>query len=199
MNDKMTREILDRLDRLEAQAVKRVYGTASDDNTVAIDGTSTAVELPAITPVVSGDRAAVLVSPGDAMILGPIDSEWQSFAPTFTGSSVSFSTTGWYYRRVAGGTWISGRNTLSSGITGTLTLDISAAPLSLTAAAYAYGAGFLYDDSGADRYGMTVEMAGATLRWIYDQNLAQPSYLDATNPVAAASGDLLGLTIFIPT
>lgn len=53
-----------------------VYGTATGDNTVPVEGDTTAVEMPAIVPVKSGDYCAVAIpASGDRIILGPIDKE----------------------------------------------------------------------------------------------------------------------------
>lgn len=53
--------------------VRLVYGTATDTNTVRLDGESTAVVLPAIAPVESGQRVGVLKSGGDRVIVGPLE------------------------------------------------------------------------------------------------------------------------------
>jgi hypothetical protein len=51
-----------------------VYGTATGDNTVPVEGDTTAVEMPAIVPVSSGDYCAVAIpASGDRIILGPVD------------------------------------------------------------------------------------------------------------------------------
>lgn len=51
-----------------------VYGAATGDNTVPVEGDTTAVEMPAIIPVSSGDYCAVAIpASGDRIILGPID------------------------------------------------------------------------------------------------------------------------------
>lgn len=49
-----------------------VYGVASGDNTVAVRGSATAVEMPALTPVRSGDYCAVWEQGADRLILGPV-------------------------------------------------------------------------------------------------------------------------------
>ena len=49
-----------------------MYGVATAANTVQINGSTTAVELPYITPVVSGDFVLVLASGADRIIVGPI-------------------------------------------------------------------------------------------------------------------------------
>lgn len=48
------------------------YGTATAANTVRMDGEATAVVMPAITSVTTGQRVAVLKSGGDRLILGPV-------------------------------------------------------------------------------------------------------------------------------
>ena len=49
-----------------------MYGVATAANTVKINGSTTAVALPYITPVVSGDFVLVLASGADRIIVGPI-------------------------------------------------------------------------------------------------------------------------------
>ena len=57
----------------EDAPVRLVYGTVTAANTVRLDGESTAVVLPAITPVETGQRAMVLKSGGDRVIVGPVE------------------------------------------------------------------------------------------------------------------------------
>lgn len=52
--------------------VQLLYGVATGDNTVTIAGSTVAVELPALAPVVSGDYVAVLAAGADRLILGPV-------------------------------------------------------------------------------------------------------------------------------
>jgi hypothetical protein len=49
-----------------------LYGVATAKNTVTIAGSTVAVALPALTPVVSGDYCAVLASGADRLILGRV-------------------------------------------------------------------------------------------------------------------------------
>jgi hypothetical protein len=53
--------------------VQLLYGVATDVNTVEIAGSTVAVELPALEPVVANDYAAVLAAGADRLILGPVD------------------------------------------------------------------------------------------------------------------------------
>lgn len=57
----------------EDAPVHLAYGTATAENTVRMDGETTAVVMPAISPVETGQRAAVLKSGGDRVIVGPVD------------------------------------------------------------------------------------------------------------------------------
>lgn len=57
----------------EDTPVRLVYGTVTAENTVRLDGETTAVVLPAIIPVETGQRAVVLKSGGDRVIVGPVD------------------------------------------------------------------------------------------------------------------------------
>lgn len=60
------------LARIPDRPVRLVYGVASGDNTVAVRGVATPVELPTLTPVKSGDYCAVLESGADRLILGQV-------------------------------------------------------------------------------------------------------------------------------
>lgn len=63
----------------EDSPVRLVYGTATAKNTVRVDGEATAVVLPAISSVRSGDRVAVLKAGGDRLIVGPVGGgEWKT-------------------------------------------------------------------------------------------------------------------------
>lgn len=49
-----------------------VYAVATAPNTVRLEGATTAVELPALSGVISGDYCAVLVQGADRIILGAV-------------------------------------------------------------------------------------------------------------------------------
>lgn len=70
MSDDLARELLD---RTVERPLRIVYGVATGDNTVAVRGAETAVAMPALTPVKSGDYCAVLEAGADRLILGPVD------------------------------------------------------------------------------------------------------------------------------
>ena len=54
-----------------------VYGVATALNTVQVSGADTAISLPALANVQSGDYCAILVAGADLLILGPVDAtEW---------------------------------------------------------------------------------------------------------------------------
>ena len=56
----------------EHHPARMLYGVASAANTVQINGSTTAVALPYITPVVSGDYVLILASGADRIIVGPV-------------------------------------------------------------------------------------------------------------------------------
>jgi hypothetical protein len=60
------------LDGREDAPVRLVYGTVTALNTVRLDGEATAVPLTAIESVVAGQRAAVLKSGADRLIVGAL-------------------------------------------------------------------------------------------------------------------------------
>lgn len=55
--------------------VQLLYGVATGLNTVEIAGSTVAVELPAMEPVVAGDYVAVLAAGADRLILGKVGDE----------------------------------------------------------------------------------------------------------------------------
>lgn len=59
--------------------VRILYGVATAVNTVQIAGSTVAVELPALAPVVDGDYVAVLAAGADRLILGAVGEEWVAF------------------------------------------------------------------------------------------------------------------------
>ena len=77
------------LDGRESSPVRLVYGTATDINTVQVDGETTAVVMPAISTVVAGDRAAVLKAGGDRVIVGPVGSAPVPFTPSLTSTGAT--------------------------------------------------------------------------------------------------------------
>ena len=56
----------------EDAPVHLAYGTATATNTVRMDGETTAVVMPALAAVAAGQRAAVLKSGGDRLIVGSV-------------------------------------------------------------------------------------------------------------------------------
>ena len=60
------------IDQSPDRPVRLVYGVATAANTVAIRGSSVAVELPYITAVTTSDYVAVLECGADRLILGPV-------------------------------------------------------------------------------------------------------------------------------
>lgn len=72
------------IDQSPDRPVRLVYGVATAANTVAVRGADTAIELPAIIPVASGDYCAVLESGADRLIVGPVGRGYVSGAETET-------------------------------------------------------------------------------------------------------------------
>jgi hypothetical protein len=93
-----------------------LYGVATGDNTVEIAGSTVAVTLPALDPVVSGDYVAVLASGADRLILGAVRATaWT--AVTFAGAWANFGSP-WQpaqYRRVGDMTHLRGLVKITSG------------------------------------------------------------------------------------
>lgn len=67
---------------MRAGGASIVYGEATDINTVSIEGAATAVALPALTPVVTGDYCAVLQQGADRLILGAVNAKLTQSAAT---------------------------------------------------------------------------------------------------------------------
>ncbi len=89
------RQILEQTDR---GGVRIVYGVATGDNTVAVAGAATAVTLPALAPVRSGDYCAILeTADGDRLILGVVDDGATEFTPAWSNLSVGNGTESAYY------------------------------------------------------------------------------------------------------
>lgn len=91
--------------------VQLLYGVATALNTVKIAGSTVAVELPALEPVVSGDYVAVLAAGADRLILGRVgDTGWHGV--TFQNGWVNAGTYGAVqYSRVGPEVSIRGRMT----------------------------------------------------------------------------------------
>lgn len=120
--DDLTRLLLERDDRRAGQVV---YGVATDDNTVAVRGATTAVELPALTPVKAGDYCAVWESGADRLILGPVGGS--SFSTTIAAVG-NFTVTGSVFVRgsVAGIAMQATRTTSNIGATSAVIASIPA-------------------------------------------------------------------------
>lgn len=84
MND-LARVLLDQI--ADTAGARIVYGVATDTNTVALAGAATAVELPAISPVRSGDYCAVLVQGADRLIVGSVGGGSVDIPTPFTAAS----------------------------------------------------------------------------------------------------------------
>jgi len=104
------------LDENDSRPTRLVYGVASGVNTVAVRGAATAVVMPALGSVQSGDYCAVLESGGDRLILGPVRSAaWTAL--TLAGVWVN-NGGGWTdaaYRKVGDVVELRGIIKLSSG------------------------------------------------------------------------------------
>lgn len=96
MNTELARNIL----ALQNKGARIVYGEATGTNTVALEGAATAVVLPALSPVASGDYCAVLVQGADRLILGAMATPWT--APTLLNSWTNYGAgfQACQYRRV---------------------------------------------------------------------------------------------------
>jgi hypothetical protein len=75
---------------LQNRGASIVYGEATAMNTVALEGAATAVELPALTPVASGDYCAVLQQGADRLILGPVDGDTPELGSNSNGNWARF-------------------------------------------------------------------------------------------------------------
>jgi hypothetical protein len=80
----------------EDAPVHLAYGTATATDTVRMDGEATAVAMPALTSVASGQRAAVLKSGGDRVIVGPVGGPAANY--TTIVAATNFSATLNMYR-----------------------------------------------------------------------------------------------------
>lgn len=90
MND-YTRVIL----ALQKAGATVVYGVATGTNTVRLEGAATGVELPALSPVVSGDYCAVLQQGADRLILGAVGApltQYGSLTVALSGAPTAAAT-----------------------------------------------------------------------------------------------------------
>lgn len=67
--------------------VRILYGVATAVNTVQIAGSTVAVELPALSPVVNGDYVAVLAAGADRLILGKVGGAKYTHSATYVGTT----------------------------------------------------------------------------------------------------------------
>ena len=68
MNPSLVAELLEE----KSPTLRILYGVATGANTVLVAGSTVAVVLPALSPVVSGDYVAVLATGADRLILGRV-------------------------------------------------------------------------------------------------------------------------------
>ena len=129
MNPSLVQELLED----QPPTLRILYGVATGANTVLVAGSTVAVVLPALSPVVSGDYVAVLATGADRLILGPVaDTAWT--AVTFTNSWVNLGPQPAQYRKIgdivyvrgqiSGGATSSSAFTLPAGFRPPLTLDL---------------------------------------------------------------------------
>lgn len=102
------------LDR-EVTGTQILYGEATGNNTVTIAGSTVAVTLPALSPVVSGQYVAVLAAGADRLILGAVSTPWTALTLTNSWTNTSGFQTG-QYRRV--GDMVHLRGYLTAGTNG---------------------------------------------------------------------------------
>jgi len=86
MNPSLVQELI--ADR--PPTLRILYGVATANNTVLVAGSTVAVELPALEPVVSGDYCAVLATGADRLILGSMATAWT--AVSFSNSWVNYGS-----------------------------------------------------------------------------------------------------------
>lgn len=98
--------LADEILRLIGAPFDLVYGTATNTNTVQIDGAATAVQLPAVVNVVSGDYCVIAQRGADKLILGPVGGpQVIGYTPALTAVTTSptlgtGSSAGGYYQLV---------------------------------------------------------------------------------------------------
>ena len=170
--------------------MRLVYGVASGDNTVAVRGATTAVTLPALIPVQSGDYCAVLEAGADRLIIGPVDGAWSSFTPTWNNVTLgtgATSTGKWRYYN--GDLEFIATFVLGTGgsVTGNVSVDL---PNSETSAAIRQvGGSILCSLSGANHPGGVFCGSSSTTANLY----VGTNDVAASNPFTWAVGATLDL------
>ena len=178
---------------------------ATAKNTVVFGDSGTAVPLPAIHDVYSGEKCLVAEQGAALTIIGPIDRGWTSYTPTWTNITVGGDATEfWRYRRVDGGwrvvgklTWGSTSTLGSAVISFTLPSGVST-PTDLQG--MPLGTAFHNDASSQapDRGGVAWAVGASSVRinWGDDGNWNATGGGPGGNTLA--TGDVLGFNLFIP-
>ena len=86
MNPSLVQELLEE----KSPTLRILYGVATGNNTVLVAGSTVAVDLPALSPVVDGDYVAVLATGADRLILGKVGG---AFTRITTGAVVGVNFT----------------------------------------------------------------------------------------------------------
>ena len=159
MNPSLVQELLEE----KSPTLRILYGVATGANTVLVAGSTVAVVLPALSPVVNGDYVAVLATGADRLILGKVGGggAWSSWSPTIVQSGL-VSTSNTRSRFVRDGRTI--HFTLDIVVTGTGTASNAVRP-SLPVPAAAVNAiqahGWLLDTS-ANLYYPAIALGNTT-------------------------------------
>ena len=156
MNPSLVAELLEE----KSPTLRILYGVATGANTVLVAGSTVAVVLPALSPVVNGDYVAVLATGADRLILGPVaDTAWTDV--TFTNSWVNAGTYGAVrYRKVGDDVQVRGRMINGTNNTSAFTLDVGFRPPSrfivpIVVSGFAAGGMDLLTDGTCLVYGTT--------------------------------------------
>jgi hypothetical protein len=182
-----------------------VYGTATGDNTVPVEGDTTAVEMPAIAPVKSGDYCAVAIpASGDRIILGPVDKATivDGWTPGLTDLNLgSTGTQSGHWRWSNGvfeGWWygILGGAGLSVGTTPKFTLPTG---ISLLAASFRVPLGEAQLLDGFTPWSGIIRRDSATsVSVAYWTGAGTVANVTSTAPFTWASGDAIGIKVSAP-
>ena len=145
MNPSLVQELLED----QPPPLRILYGVATGANTVLVAGSTVAVVLPALSPVVDGDYVAVLATGADRLILGRVGGgAWTSWTPVVTqGVNVTVTNTRSRLTRDGGIIHVSGFVTVTGAGTAGNTITVSLPVAAASGLVVPIGVGNLGDNS----------------------------------------------------
>lgn len=183
-----------------------VYGVASGDNTVAVRGSAVAVEMPALTPVRSGDYCAVWEQGADRLILGAVGRDWVSFTASWINLTVGNGTSSAEYLYAPGELRVRATFTFgsTSAITGALGLTLpnsEAIRASARESFRTFGVASLRDTGTATHLGVVQYLGSSSVainRSVVSGANLTASTVTSTTPFTWTTGDIVLVDFTVP-